>query len=200
MKKPLIIISIILIIGLVGLGGYLIYDKSFNKDVKEGTKETQVSKDIKILKNKLYQLDTPHLAAGFGEMLYLGDNMEFYAFANETDIEMEKRLIKGTWEIKDGELIFTATKLLSYINGTYNEETGHLTDYDIEITTINEIIRSEYKIYTEKVNGIDYGENNVLTFNGDSWYTGTYKFDELSNKWKDNISYINGKDQVIKHQ
>jgi hypothetical protein len=186
-KLDFILMIIIVIISLIILSSTIIVltkNNSKNNTAQPNNSETadQDQIDTEFLKGKLYQYGMSNVGSGYGNMYAFTSNMEYYYFTSEMDGESRLRAEKGTWEIKDGKLTLTTTRILSAINGSYvDADASYATDkmlinYELKAASVDEIKYFNYEIqsYNEPL----FYENGLLVLDNEKWYLGGYSFDD----------------------
>lgn len=152
-NKGVIVALILLIIMVVGLSGYIVYDKVVNrKDIKDEindkTKEkvNETNDEIKLLKDNVYYL-------------YLDDDKYYLKFLNDTEYECnikdansEDYYSKGTYEfdgknikLSDEKINLTLNDYMIYVNFNDNDDID-LSYEHIEYIYFNKnVIKKEFE-------------------------------------------------------
>ena len=139
MKKNIFII--ILAILVLGLGGYLVYDKVIDKDVKEEVKEESGKQEEE---NKEITLDDLYGTYTWEKSYGSGTNMKYKVTlvlnsdgtaAHDASTGLEHEATRGSYVYKDGKIIYTREYFNYYQNdndGVYEDE-EHKTETFIVI-------------------------------------------------------------------
>jgi hypothetical protein len=130
------------------------------------------------IRGKIFQCDGYYVAAGWGELLYFApQGNEYYWFCNGMDEQSRIRAEYGTWELKDGFMTTTATKIVEWVGGRCTQACG-ITGSRYELEGYNEVltkidIESEFNFHMFKFNRRyqDYTEDDFgFYYNGKEYY------------------------------
>jgi hypothetical protein len=205
-KNYTIIKVIIVLLILITIGGIIFFfvipkEKELTMDERHSI----------YLRDKTYQHHDAMVGSGYNDMYYFSKDNKYYYFTSQMDGKTRLKGAKGTWSIKNGKLILTATKQVTAINGEFVDSVGSyataktLINYDLEVKTINDVKKYNYEIYDvgDSDKDVVYFTINykTLTLNGDDkWYLGGYDYNSLStDDYKLYIELLNGNDIIVSH-
>jgi len=208
MKKPVVILLIILFLVIAPYAGYRA-GRSYSEnsgiptagngasgDSKESSAiredevvyldNLSVSEITQYMRGKIFQAGGYSFASAWGRLIYFTpQGNEYYLFSSNMDAQSRIRAEYGIWGLEDGFMTTTTLKLIEWIDGHFEESDGstgsrfHLVGFNEVLTEVH--IESSGNFHMFSFISDSFGEEKGFYFDGSEYYYYPYveDFDAL---------------------